>query len=414
MVRCLAVTALLTLLAAPVLSAPPDDTRAQMREAERRTAEQRAARQDASNRASRAAQQALALAHARAEAAAKLREAEARTGAAAREIDALAARRREAERRLRERAEALQPLLPLIERLSLYPTETLFAVPVPAEAAVRGIVVLRGLARQIEIEAEALRRDQADLDAATEALRREAPKLAEAAAAQRKEEDLLDREIAAAHAARSAAEADATKAATQAAAAANRAETLRAALLALEAERKAQEAKAREDAARAERQKRTEEAKAAKEREAAVARPTGPGSISAGAGPKGQLQPPVIGVVIKAWGANADGGPASGISYQAPPGARVVSPCGGRVVFADTFRSYGLLVIVDCGSGYHVVLAGLEKLDIHLGQTIVAGEPVGTMASWQPGSEARRPALYVELRHDGQAIDPAPWLRSNG
>jgi murein hydrolase activator len=125
------------------------------------------------------------------------------------------------------------------------------------------------------------------------------------------------------------------------------------------------------------------------------------------------LQPPVIGVVVKGWGEQTDGGPATGVSYHAPPGAHVISPCGGRVVFAESFRSYGLLLIIDCGGGYHVVLSGFDRLDVKLGQSLVAGEPVGVMPVWEPGSEARRPSLYVELRHDGTPVNPAPWLRSS-
>ena len=76
------------------------------------------------------------------------------------------------------RAAAMQPLLPLIERLSLYPAETLLAVPAPPDAALRGVLVLQGLSRQMEIETEALRRDQAAVDAAAAALRQAAPQLA--------------------------------------------------------------------------------------------------------------------------------------------------------------------------------------------------------------------------------------------
>ena len=190
-------------------------------------------------------------------------------------------------------------------------------------------------------------------------------------------------------------------------------DNLRSALTALEAQRRADEAKAREEAARADRQKNTAEAQAARGREAVAAHPTGAGTIAFGAGPHGQLQPPVVGVVVKAWGDQTDGGPATGISYHAPPGAHVISPCGGRVVFAQSFRSYGLLLIIDCGGGYHVVLSGFERLDVKLGQTLVAGEPVGVMPTWEPGSEAHRPSLYVELRRDGTPVNPAPWLRSS-
>ncbi len=392
-------------------SSREETTRRDLRNAEQQSREQLAARKEAADRAAHAAAEAVRLAQERVEAAAKLRVAESATADVAARIDALAQQRREAEQRVQARAKAMQPLLPLIERLSLYPAETLLALPVPPDAALRGVLVLQGLSRQLEIETEALRRDQAQVDAAAEALRQEAPRLAAAEAVQKREADALDQEIAAAHAAQAGAEAQANAAASLASNAASRMDTLRAALAALEAQRRADETKAREEAARAEKQKRAAEAQAARERQAVAARPTGAGTITSGAGPRGQLQPPVIGVVVKGWGEQTDAGPATGVSYHAPPGARVISPCGGRVVFADSFRSYGLLLIIDCGGGYHVVLSGFDRLDVKLGQSLVAGEPVGVMPTWEPGSEAGRRALYVELRRDGTPVNPAPWLR---
>ena len=405
----------LVLAPAPASAAGPReaDTRRDLQDAERLNSQQLSARKDAADRAARAAAEALRLAQERVEAAARLRLAEAATEDVASRIDALAQRRRDAETRVQVRAKALQPLLPLIERLSLYPAETLLAVPAAPDAALRGVLVLQGLSRQMELETEALRRDQAEADAAAAALRQEAPILADAEAAQKREADALDQAIEAAHADQAAAEAAANQAASQAALAASRMDTLRAALAAIDTQRRADEAKAREEATRAERQRRTDEAQAARDRQAVAARPIGAGTIATGTAPHGQLQPPVIGVVVKGWGEQTDGGPATGVSYHAPPGAHVISPCGGRVVFAQSFRSYGLLLIVDCGGGYHVVLAGFERLDVKLGQSLVAGEPVGVMPNWEPGSEAHRPALYVELRHDGTPVNPAPWLRSN-
>jgi septal ring factor EnvC (AmiA/AmiB activator) len=412
-IRLLAVLGMLVPPVAGAAAPKLDETQRELRDAEHLKSEQLAAQKEAADRAARAEAEALRLAYERADAAAKLRLAEAATAGAAARIDALAARRRDAEQRLKQRAEAMQPLLPLIERLSLYPAETLLAVPAPPESALRGVLVLQSLSRQLEAEAEALRRDQAEVDAAAEALQQEAPRLAEAEAAQKREGDALDKAIADAHATQASAEAQAKQAASQAEAAAGRMDSLRSAMAALDAQRRADEAKAREDAARAERQKRAAEAQAAREREAVAAHPAGAGTIAAGNGPHGQLQPPVIGVVVKGWGEETDGGPATGVSYHAPPGAHVISPCGGRVVFANTFRSYGLLLIVDCGGGYHVVLSGFDRLDVKLGQSIVSGEPVGVMANWEPGSTGHRPALYVELRHDGQPINPAPWLRGS-
>ena len=296
---------MLVALASVVVSAAApqvEDRRRELRDTERLSSEQVAAQKDAAARAARAAAEGVRLAQEQVEAAAKLRQAEAATADVANRIDALAQRRRDAEQRVQARAKAMQPLLPLIERLSLYPAETLLAMPGPPDETLRGLLVLQGLSRQMEVETEALRRDQAEVDAAAEALRQEAPKLADAEAVQKREADALDGEIAAAHAEQAAAEAQAKEAASQAAAGGARMETLRAALTALEAQRRADEAKAREEAARADRQKRVAEVQAAHEREAVAAHPTGAGALALGSGPRGQLQPPVIGVVVKGWG----------------------------------------------------------------------------------------------------------------
>ncbi len=400
--------------AAPAVAVKDSDTQRALQDAERTTAEQLIARKEAADRAAAAAARATQLAAERVSAAAKLRQAEAETAEIAARIDTLAQRRQAAEQRVQDRAKAIQPLLPLIERLSLYPAETLLAVPALPDQALRGVLVLQSITRQIEVETEALRNDQDVADAAAEALRAEAPRLADAAAVQKRQADALDMQIVAARKDEDAAEAQGKAAATLAAAAASRADSLRAALAAIEAQGRVDEAKAREDEVRAERHKRTADAQAAHQRGLAAAHPTGTGTIAAGTGPRGQLQPPVIGVVVRSWGDRTDGGPSTGLYYHAPPGAHVISPCGGKVVFAQTFRSYGLLLIIDCGGGYHVVLAGFERLDVKVGQNLLAGEPVGVMSDWEPGASTPRPSLYVELRHDGTPVNPAPWLRSNG
>jgi septal ring factor EnvC (AmiA/AmiB activator) len=381
-------------------------------EAERARAAEQAAQQQAAARASAAAAEEQRLAEQRVAAAAKLREAEGATEAAATRMDELQRQRRAAAARLAARAEAMQPLLPVIERLSLYPAETLLAVPASPEDTLRGVIVLQGLAREIQQESAALRRAQAALDAATAAVQAETPKLAAAAAAQQQEAVVLDQQIASAQADRQQAEADADAAAARAADQAARAETLRSMLVTLEVQRRAEAAAARAEAVRAERDRHAAEAAAAHEREAALGRPTGGGTLASSAAPKGQLTAPVAGTVFRSWGDPTDAGPATGISYHAAPDARIVSPCAGRVEFAAPFRSYGLLMILDCGGGYHAVLAGFARLDAKVGQDVRSGEPVGVMPAWDPGAGATRPSLYVELRHDGQPVNPAPWLKA--
>jgi septal ring factor EnvC (AmiA/AmiB activator) len=392
------VTALIALTAVSAHSARPlkeDAARREMEQAERARAAEQAAQQEAAARAAVAGAEARRLTVERVATAARLRQAETATADAAARIDALAAQRRRTQADLDARAETMQPLLPLIERLALYPAETLLAVPAAPEDALRGLLVLRGLAARVGQDALALRREQAKLAAASEAMATEAPRLAMAVGKQQAEAAMLDRQIAAAEAGRRAAEDDSAIAAQRAANQAARAENLRSMMADLEARRRADQARAAREA-RAERRK-----------------PIDAAAVTATAPPR-QLIVPVAGTVVRAWGDATEVGPAMGMSYQPPPAARVVSPCRGRIAFAAPFRSYGLLLIVDCGGGYHAVLAGFERFDVKVGQDVAAGEPIGVMAGWEPGAPGSRPALYVELRRDGQPVNPAPWLRANG
>ncbi|MGE0230194.1 MAG: murein hydrolase activator EnvC [Flavobacteriaceae bacterium] len=137
----------------------------------------------------------------------------------------------------------------------------------------------------------------------------------------------------------------------------------------------------------------------------------------------GRLRLPVSGPVETAYGTpDRFGGEAHGISFASRDGETVTSPCDAWIVYSGPFRSYGQLLILNAGDGYHVVLAGLERISVSLGQFVLAGEPVGTMGSAEaaaarsPAENAARtpsnkpgPVLYVEFRKDGSAIDPSPW-----
>jgi septal ring factor EnvC (AmiA/AmiB activator) len=410
----LALIGLLTVAAQPARPTKEDIARQQMEQAEKARAAEQAAQQAATTRAVAAAAEAQRLAADRIAAAAKLRAAEAATADAADQVDRLASRQRQARASLDARAETMQPLLPVIERLSLFPAETLLAIPGQPEDTLRGVLVLRGLARQLGEDAVALRQEQARLLDTTAAVQAEVPKLAAAQAQQLRQAAALERQFASAQASQHAAEGEAIEAARRAADNAAQADTLRGMLATLDQERRTAAAQAREDATRAERQKQADQAAAARARQTELERPAGAGTIATTAQPRGQLTAPVAGKIVRSWGDATAGGPASGISYQAPPEARVVSICSGHVVFAAPFRSYGLLLIVDCGGGYHAVLAGFDKLDVKVGQNVAAGEPVGVMPNWQPGATGERPTLYVELRRDSQPVNPAPWLKASG
>ncbi len=121
---------------------------------------------------------------------------------------------------------------------------------------------------------------------------------------------------------------------------------------------------------------------------------------------------PVAGPVLRAWGSPAEDGPSTGMIFGTAPGAFVSSPCTGHVEFAAPFRSYGKLLIIACGGGYDVVLAGLGRLDAAVGQPVRAGEPVGRMDDTGSVEGSGRPGLYMELRSSGAPQDPAPFLKA--
>jgi septal ring factor EnvC (AmiA/AmiB activator) len=95
--------------------------------------------------------------------------------------------------------------------------------------------------------------------------------------------------------------------------------------------------------------------------------------------------------------------------------AIVTAPSDGSVLYAGPFRSYGQLLILNAGDGYHVVLAGMSRISVAPGQTVLAGEPVGAMGEARVASASAAPLgntapeLYVEFRKDGKPVDPAPW-----
>jgi murein hydrolase activator len=135
---------------------------------------------------------------------------------------------------------------------------------------------------------------------------------------------------------------------------------------------------------------------------------------------KGRLPLPVNGVRLKEFGApDGLGGTEKGLTVAARPGAQITAPCDGWVVYAGTFRNYGQLLILNAGSGYHVLLAGMDRISVDPGQFVVTGEPVAVMGgggSQVPAALAAssgQPVLYVEFRKDGTPVDPGPWWATN-
>jgi len=133
---------------------------------------------------------------------------------------------------------------------------------------------------------------------------------------------------------------------------------------------------------------------------------------------RGRLRWPVNGIKVSDYGTSDGlGGTQKGLSIGARANAQITSPCDGWVVYAGTFRSYGQLLILNAGGGYHVLLAGMERISVDLGQFVLTGEPVAVMGGGAQVSAAatksKQPVLYVEFRKDGTPIDPSPWWATN-
>jgi septal ring factor EnvC (AmiA/AmiB activator) len=131
---------------------------------------------------------------------------------------------------------------------------------------------------------------------------------------------------------------------------------------------------------------------------------------------RGQVALPVTGRIERRYGAKDDnGGVALGDMVATQSGAIVTAPANGSVLYAGPFRSYGQLLILNAGGGYHIVLAGMSKISVSPGQSVLAGEPVGAMGEARVASVASSgngktgADLYVEFRKDGKPVDPAPW-----
>jgi septal ring factor EnvC (AmiA/AmiB activator) len=135
--------------------------------------------------------------------------------------------------------------------------------------------------------------------------------------------------------------------------------------------------------------------------------PAGSSKPSGLAQPRGQLAYPASGRVVTRYGeADGNGTTQRGLTLETRIGAQVIATYDGTVAFAGPFRGYGQLLIIEHGEGYHSLLAGLGRIDVQVGQSVVAGEPVGLMAPL-PGQV---PKLYVEFRRNGQPVNPVPWL----
>lgn len=136
--------------------------------------------------------------------------------------------------------------------------------------------------------------------------------------------------------------------------------------------------------------------------------------------PPQSLSMPASGPIVRRFGqALASGGRSNGVTFAAAAGARVASPGQGFVQYVGPVKGWGVILILRLAGGYHLVLAGLDRAQVSVGQSVAAGEAVGFMPDGpksgpNTGDGKASRELYLEVREQGAPVDPARWLNKAG
>jgi len=332
-----------------------------------------------------------------------IQEQERRAAALEQELAGLRAKEGEKFAHLRARRGQLAKVLVALERVARYPPEALMTQPIPPSDTVRSAILLRAAVPEIETRALRLRDDIDSLAAARREVAIKKAQLDQVTigleAERRRLATLFGQQTALKHRTLAQARAEARRMNELAA----KATDLRELLERVRRSRDRLGERTRATAPKAGRDGDPPPADPSPTVEGLPAGLTG-APIS---GQRGKLPPPAVGRILGRYGeALSTGLTQKGLTLETAPGAQVVAPYEGNVVYAGQFRGYGELLIIEHGEGYHSLLAGLSRIDSTIGQWVVAGEPIGVMGR----SETRKPVLYVELRRNGQPINPLPWL----
>ena len=324
----------------------------------------------------------------------------------------------------RERRAVLAEVLAALQRMGRNPPPALLVSPDDALASVRSAIVLGAVVPGIRKETDRLAADLAELSTLRIASQAEKTSLIGTMESRQEEERRMDLLLVENDklAARNTAELEAERRRSEQLA--RDASSLQGLISSLESD--ISSVREAVDAARAEeeRQRQLSDEQRQKARELADSGLPDKNRI-APAYPFAQLQHklelPAAGDIIRAFGdPDGTGHTAKGIVIASSQGALVTAPADGLVVFAGEFRSYGQMIILNTGDGYHVVLAGMDRVSTRQGKFVLSGEPLATMGEKRVASatalalETDRPTLYIEFRKDGNPVDSRPWWVGNG
>lgn len=310
------------------------------------------------------------------------------------------------------RRDVLAEVLGALQRIGLNPPPALLVKPEDALSSVRSAILLGAVVPELRSETEILLADLKELSRVAASIEAERGRLTATVAEQVTEKERLNLLLHAKDRLRGESESALAAETRKSEELAAKADSLNDLISSLEKEivdARSTEEKARR--AEAERQRREAALAAMPVPENNRLVETAPFSLM-----QGKLALPAAGRVTRRFGSDdSNGGVMLGDTVATQSGAIVTAPADGSVLYAGPFRSYGQLLILNAGDGYHVVLAGMGRISVATGQSVLAGEPVGAMGEARVASASANgigsagPELYVEFRKDGKPVDPAPW-----
>lgn len=319
----------------------------------------------------------------------------------------------------KERRAVLAEVLAALQRMGRNPPPALLVSPEDALASVRTAIVLGAVVPGVRTETDKLAADLKELIALRDTSRLEMEKLVAAIATRQEEERRMDLLLAENDRLARTNSLQLQAERKQAEALAAQATTMESLIRSLEDEITSVRQAA--DLARAEEARRAEmtEEQRARARDLVQSGLPDKNRIApayAFSELKEKLELPVAGETLRQFGdPDGTGHQALGTVIASQPGALVTAPADGWVVFAGNFRSYGQMIILNTGDGYHMVLSGMDRITTGQGKFVLSGEPLATMGEKRVASatalalETDRPTLYIELRKDGKPVDSRPW-----
>lgn len=323
---------------------------------------------------------------------------------------------------LAARRDVLAEVLGALQRMGLNPPPAILVKPEDALSSVRSAILLGAVVPELRQQTDKLLSDLKEQTRVTASIEAERARLTAAVTDQTAEKKRLTMLLEAKKKLQADTEAELVAERQRSQQLAAKASSLKDLIASLEAEK----ARKAADQVKAGEQKSADGDKTASTAEVASL-PVPEGNRLTGSAPfsalQGQIGLPVTGKIKLRFGADdGNGAMMQGDMVATQSGAIVTAPADGNVLYAGPFRSYGQLLILNAGDGYHVVLAGMSRISVVTGQSVLAGEPVGAMGEARVASTSASQngnatsELYVEFRKDGKPVDPNPWWadRSSG